>query len=148
MDQHRSTSLSPQQSRQLSHYAKNRREKETTEPPPCVIYPKRGKGNAQSKPGKRRGLATKENGIGSRLCEGKVLAPLRIRRTRRDPRSERIEERLLKKLLKTAHNWKETQMEDGRRTRLGFTTLCLHISYKVMRQIRVNVVRDRGKRAR
>ena len=35
----------------LSHYAKNRREKDT-EPPPCVIYPKGGKGNARSKPGK------------------------------------------------------------------------------------------------
>ena len=57
----------------------------TTEPPPCVIYPKRGKGNAQSKPGKEHGLATKENGFGSRLCEGKVLAPLRIRSTLRDP---------------------------------------------------------------
>ena len=31
----------------------NRREKtKQTEPPPCVIYPKRGKGNARSKPGK------------------------------------------------------------------------------------------------
>ena len=57
----------------------------TTEPPPCVIYPKRGKGNAQSKPGKEHGLATKEDGFGSRLCEGKVLAPLRIRSTLRDP---------------------------------------------------------------
>ncbi|MDQ8800643.1 hypothetical protein, partial [Acinetobacter baumannii] len=28
---------------QVSHNAKNRREKKTTEPPPCVIYPKEGK---------------------------------------------------------------------------------------------------------
>ena len=69
----------------MSHYAKNRREKGTTEPPPCVIYPKGGKGNARSKPGKEHGLATKEYGFGSRLCEGKVLAPLRIRSTLRDP---------------------------------------------------------------
>ncbi|KAI5414801.1 hypothetical protein KIW84_040314 [Lathyrus oleraceus] len=73
----------------VSHYAKNRREKkETTEPPPCVIYPKRGKGNARSKPRKEHGLATKEDGFGSRLCEGKVLGTLRIRSTLRDPRTE------------------------------------------------------------
>ncbi|KAI5433740.1 hypothetical protein KIW84_020850 [Lathyrus oleraceus] len=71
------------QSARLSHRAKKPAGKErTTEPPPCVIYPKRGKGNAQSKPGKEHGLATKEYGFGSRLCEGKVLAPLRIRRCR------------------------------------------------------------------
>ena len=59
--------ISPQQSRQLSHYAKNRRENETTEPPPCVIYPKGGKGNARSKPGK-------EWSYYRRLHKGKVLA--------------------------------------------------------------------------
>ncbi|KAI5435747.1 hypothetical protein KIW84_022248 [Lathyrus oleraceus] len=69
----------------LSHYAKNRRENETTKPPPCVIYPKGGKGNARSKPGKDMVSRPERDGIGSRLCEGKVLAPLRIRRTRRDP---------------------------------------------------------------
>ncbi|KAI5411476.1 hypothetical protein KIW84_056524 [Lathyrus oleraceus] len=60
----------------------------TTEPPPCVIYPKRGKGNARSKPRKEHGLATKEDGFGSRLCEGKVLGTLRIRSTLRDPRTK------------------------------------------------------------
>ena len=59
-----------------------------TEPPPCVIYPKRGKGNARSKPGKDMVSRPERDGIGSRLCEGKVLAPLRIRRTRRDPRTK------------------------------------------------------------
>ena len=83
--------ISPQWSRQLSHYAKNRRENKTTEPPPCVIYPKGGKGNARSKPGKDMVSRPEIDRIRSRLCEGKVLAPLRIHRTRRDPRSkERI----------------------------------------------------------
>jgi hypothetical protein len=79
--------MSPAESPAVALREKPAGKEETTEPPPCVIYPKRGKGNAQSKPGKRHGLATKENGFGSRLCEGKVLAPLRIRRTRRDPRT-------------------------------------------------------------
>ena len=51
---------------------------ETTEPPPCVIYPKGGKENARSKPGKRKGkdkVSQPNLGFGSRLCEGKVLAP-------------------------------------------------------------------------
>ena len=60
----------------------------TTEPPPCVIYPKGGKGNARSKPGKDMVSRPKRDGIGSRLCEGKVLVPLRIRHTRRDPRTK------------------------------------------------------------
>jgi hypothetical protein len=64
-------------------------EKEMTEEsPPCVIYPKGGKGNARSKPGERKGkdkVSQPNLGFGSRLCEGKVLAPLRIRSTLRDP---------------------------------------------------------------
>ncbi|KAI5399614.1 hypothetical protein KIW84_064804 [Lathyrus oleraceus] len=55
-----------------------------------------------------------KDGIWSRLCEGKVLAPLRIRRTRRDPRSERMEERLLKTAQTLHTRWKQTQMKDGR----------------------------------
>ncbi|KAI5420886.1 hypothetical protein KIW84_044648 [Lathyrus oleraceus] len=100
MDQHRSTPLFPQQSRQLSHRAKNRREKkETTEPPPCVIYPKRGKGNAQSKPGKEHGLATKENGFGSRLCEGKEarMPPKRVSKGKKaDAESSRPRKRTIR----------------------------------------------------
>ena len=63
----------------MSHYAKNRREKkETTEPPPCVIYPKGGKGNARSKPEKGKGMILRPEiaRYGSRLRKGKVLAPL------------------------------------------------------------------------
>ena len=61
----------------------------TEESPPCVIYPKGGKGNARSKPGERKGkdkVSQPNLGFGSRLCEGKVLAPLRIRSTLWDPR--------------------------------------------------------------
>ncbi|KAI5430132.1 hypothetical protein KIW84_034634 [Lathyrus oleraceus] len=62
--------------------------KKKQQSPPCVIYPKGGKGNARSKPGKDMVSRPEKDGIGSRLCEGKVLAPLRIRRTRRDPRTK------------------------------------------------------------
>jgi hypothetical protein len=84
----------PQQSRQLSQPEKiqweknNRRRKKTGESPPCVIYPKGGKGNARSKPENRKEkdkVSQPNLGFGSRLCEGKVLAPLRIRSTLRDP---------------------------------------------------------------
>ena len=47
----------------------------TEESPPCVIYPKGGKGNAQRNL-ERHGLATREKRFGSRLRKGKVLAPL------------------------------------------------------------------------
>ena len=63
--------LCPQQSRQLSHYAKNRRETRTTEPPPCVIYPKRGKGNARSKPGKSMVSRPKRMGSGVGYAKGR-----------------------------------------------------------------------------
>ena len=63
----------------VSHPAKNQPaslEKKThTEPPLNVIYPKIGKGNAQRNL-ERHGLATREKRFGSRLREGKVLAPL------------------------------------------------------------------------
>ena len=49
-----------------------------------------------------------KDGIGSRLCEGKVLAPLRIRRTRRDPRTKG--RKMVAKTLLTHTHWlKETQ---------------------------------------
>ena len=64
-------SMGPQQSRQLSHHAKNRRENRTTEPPPCVIYPKRGKGNAQSKPGKDMVSRPKRMGSGVGYAKGR-----------------------------------------------------------------------------
>ena len=97
--------------------AKNRREKkETTEPPPCVIYPKRGKGNARSKPRKEHGLATKEDGFGSRLCEGKVLAPLRIRSTLRDPRTKG-RKMVAKTLLTHTHTENNTGGRRGERAR-------------------------------
>ena len=54
----------------------------------------------------------KRDGIGSRLCEGKVLAPLRIRRTRQDPRSERWKKGCSNTAQKNAHtHWNKTQME-------------------------------------
>ena len=49
-------------------------------------------------------------GFGSRLCEGKVLAPLRIRSTLRDPRT--IERKMVAKnhcSNKHLHRLKETQ---------------------------------------
>ena len=55
----------------LSHYAKNRRENKTTEPPPCVIYPKRGKGNARSKPGKNMVSRPKRMGSGVGYAKGR-----------------------------------------------------------------------------
>ena len=51
------------------------KQKHNTEPPLRVIYPKIGKGNAQRNL-ERHGLATREKRFGSRLREGKVLAPL------------------------------------------------------------------------
>ena len=81
-------SISPAESPAVASREKPAGKEETTEPPPCVIYPKRGKGNARSKPRKEHGLATKEDGFGSRLCEGKVLGTLRIRSTLRDPRTK------------------------------------------------------------
>ncbi|KAI5420574.1 hypothetical protein KIW84_044396 [Lathyrus oleraceus] len=71
MDQQEVNFWSPQQSRQLSHYAKNRRENETTEPPPCVIYPKRGKANARSKPGKDMVSRPKRMGSGVGYAKGR-----------------------------------------------------------------------------
>ena len=61
--------------------------KETEELPPFVIYPKGGKGNDRRKPEEKgKDKVSQPNlGFGSRLCEGKVLAPLRIRSTLRDP---------------------------------------------------------------
>ena len=94
--------MSPAESPAVALREKTGGKTRTTEPPPCVIYPKRGKGNAQSKPGKEHGLATKENGFGSRLCEGKVLAPLRIRSTLRDPRTKG-RKMVAKTLLKHTH---------------------------------------------
>ncbi|KAI5427166.1 hypothetical protein KIW84_032548 [Lathyrus oleraceus] len=44
---------------------------ETTEPPPCVIYPKRGKGNAQSKPGKDMVSRPKIMGSGVGYAKGR-----------------------------------------------------------------------------
>ena len=44
---------------------------ETTEPPPCVIYPKRGKGNAQSKPGKNMVSRPKRKGKGVGYARGR-----------------------------------------------------------------------------
>ena len=43
----------------------------TTEPPPCVIYPKRGKGNAQSKPGKDMVSRPKRMGSGVGYAKGR-----------------------------------------------------------------------------
>ena len=50
----------------------------TEESPPCVIYPKGGKGNARSKPEKGKGMVLRPEiaRYGSRLRKGKVLAPL------------------------------------------------------------------------
>ncbi|KAI5434774.1 hypothetical protein KIW84_021552 [Lathyrus oleraceus] len=125
----------------MSHYAKNWRENKTTEPPPCVIYPKGGKGNARSKPGKDMVSRPERNGIGSRLCEGKVLAPLRIRRTRRDPHTKgRI------RLLKTAHKHHTLAGRRHKKTRetnsAGYRILGLRSLSGT--DIRVDVVRDRG----
>ena len=43
----------------------------TTEPAPCVIYPKRGKGNAQSKPGKDMVSRPKRMGSGVGYAKGR-----------------------------------------------------------------------------
>ena len=82
----------------------------------ALFIPKEGKETLEVNLGKEHGLATKENGIGSRLCGGKVLAPLRIRRTRRDPRT--IERKMVAKNTAQTHikHWlKETQenKQDG-----------------------------------
>ena len=65
-----------------------KKRKQTEESPPFVIHPKGGKGNARSKPGKGKGkdkVSEPNLGFESRLCEGKVLTPLRICSTLRDP---------------------------------------------------------------
>ena len=42
-----------------------------TEPPPCVIYPKGGKGNARSKPGKDMVSRPKRKGTGVGYAKGR-----------------------------------------------------------------------------
>ena len=80
-----------------------------TEPPPCVIYPKRGKGNARSKPGKSM-VSRPKRWDRESVTQGEGISTPHVRRTRRDPRSKR-KKRLLKQTSHT-HTLKTTQVEE------------------------------------
>ena len=66
-------STSPAESPAVASSKNNRRAetKNNTKPPPCVIYPKRGKGNAQSKPGKNMVSRPKRKGKGVGYARGR-----------------------------------------------------------------------------
>ena len=89
-----------------------------TEPPPCVIYPKGGKGNARSKPEKGKGMVLRPEiaRIGSRLRKGKVLAPL-TSAVLDGIHAQKNRKRLLNNCSKRMHtHWNNKQVkEDGGR---------------------------------
>ena len=64
-------SISPAESPAVASREKPAGKERTTEPPPCVIYPKRGKGNARSKPGKDVVSRPKRMGSGVGYAKGR-----------------------------------------------------------------------------